>query len=73
MQPYDLVDSLVAASQESYDANLETCRTGLSTIVELLTAERDLAGARYTLIQSKAELLTAYGTIAYAAGSVHIR
>jgi len=66
---YDFADSLMAASQESYDANLETYRTGLSTIVELLTAERDLANARYTLIQSKAELLTAYAAVAYAAGA----
>jgi outer membrane protein len=69
---YDYAQSLLAASQESYDANLETYRQGLSTIVELLTAERDLANARYTLIQSKAELLTAYAAVAYAAGAAHI-
>jgi outer membrane protein TolC len=39
-------------------------------VVELLTAERDLANARYTLVQSKAELLTAYASVAYAAGAV---
>jgi outer membrane protein len=69
---YDFADSLVAASQEAYDANLETYRNGLSTIIELLTAERDLANARYTLIQSKAQLLTAYAAVAYAAGAVRI-
>ena len=63
--------SLLAASQESYEANLETYQQGLSTIVELLTSERDLANARYTIIQSKAELLTAYAAVAYAAGSLH--
>ena len=67
---YDYAQSLLAASQESYDANLETYREGLSTIVELLTAERDLANARYTIVQSKAELLTAYAAVAYAAGAV---
>ena len=67
---YAYAESLLAASQESYDANLETYREGLSTIVELLTAERDLANARYTIIQSKAELLTAYAAVAYAAGAV---
>jgi outer membrane protein len=66
---YDYAESLLAASQESYDANLETYQQGLSTIVELLTAERDLANARYTIIQSKAELLTAYAAVAFAAGS----
>ncbi|MGH7932547.1 MAG: TolC family protein [Candidatus Binataceae bacterium] len=67
---YDYAQSLLAASQESYAANSETYRQGLSTIVELLTAERDLANARYILIQSKAELLTAYAAVAYAAGAV---
>lgn len=69
---YDYAESLLAATQESYDANIETYREGLSTIVELLTAERDLANARYTLIQSKAELLTAYAAVAYAAGATRI-
>ena len=69
---YEYARSLLAAAHESYDANLETYRQGLSTIVELLTAERDLAGARYTLIQSKAGLLTAYAAVAYAAGSVAV-
>src|SRR6266436_3599808 len=69
LSKYDYAESLLAASQESYDANIETYREGLSTIVELLTAERDLANARYTIIQSKAELLTAYAAVAYAAGA----
>lgn len=70
---YAFAQSLVAASEESYDANLETYRQGLSTIVELLTAERDLANARYALIQSKAQLFTAYASVAYAAGAVHAK
>jgi outer membrane protein TolC len=69
LSKYDYAESLLAASRESYDANIETYREGLSTIVELLTAERDLANARYTIIQSKAELLTAYAAVAYAAGT----
>ncbi len=70
---YTFAESLVTASEESYHANLETYRQGLSTIVELLTAERDLANARYTFIQSKAQLLTAYAAVAYAAGAVHAK
>lgn len=65
--------ALLAAAQDAYDSNIETYRQGLSTIVELLTAQRDLANARYTLIQSRAELLTADATVAYAAGAVRIR
>ena len=50
-----------------------TCKTyedGLSNIVELLTAERDLANARYTLVLSRAELLIGAARVAYAAGAV---
>jgi outer membrane protein len=43
---WEYARALLAASQESYDANLDTYRQGLSTIVELLTADRDLANAR---------------------------
>ena len=64
--------ALLAASQESYDANLDTYRQGLSTIVELLTADRDLANARYTIIQSRADLLTSSAAVAYAVGAIEM-
>ena len=63
---------MLAASQEAYDANLDTYRQGLVTIVDLLTAERDLAGARYTMIQSTADLLTSSAAVAYAVGAVEM-
>ena len=68
----DFADALLAASQEAYDANLKTYAVGLSNIVELLTAERDLATARYTLVQSRAELLTTAARVAYAAGAMPV-
>ncbi len=67
---YDYAKALIAASQESYDANLDTYRQGLSTIVELLTADRDLANARYTIVQSRADLLTSSAAVAYAVGAI---
>jgi len=73
LSKYAFAQSLVTASEESYNANLETYRQGLSTIVELLTAERDLANARYTFVQSKAQLLTAYAAVAYAAGMAYTK
>ena len=72
LSKYEYAQSLLASSQESYAANSESYRQGLSTIVELLTAQRDLANARYTLIQSKSELLTAYAAVAYAVGLVQL-
>ncbi|MGA9722442.1 MAG: TolC family protein [Candidatus Binatus sp.] len=67
---YEYAKALLAASQESYDANLDTYRQGLSTIVELLTADRDLANARYTIVQSRADLLTSSAAVAYAVGAI---
>ena len=69
---YDYANALLAASQESYKANLDTYRQGLSTIVELLTADRDLANARYTIVQSRADLLTSSAAVAYAVGAVEM-
>ena len=67
---YTYAKALLAASQESYDANLDTYKQGLSTIVELLTADRDLANARYTIVQSRADLLTSSAAVAYAVGAI---
>jgi outer membrane protein TolC len=69
---YEYAKALLAASQESYDANLDTYRQGLSTIVELLTASRDLANARYTIVQRRADLLTSSAAVAYAVGAVEM-
>ena len=65
-----MADALLKASQDSYEGTSQTYRVGLSDIVELLTAERDLANARYTVVLSRAELLTTAAAIAHAAGAV---
>ena len=70
VKKYEFAQAIMAASRDAYDANLEAYRQGLSTIVELLAAGNDLANARYTLIQSKADLLTASAAVAFAAGAV---
>ncbi len=69
---YDYAQALLAATEEAYAATLDTYRQGLSTIVELLTAGRDLANARYTVIQSTADLLTASAAVAYSVGAVEM-
>ncbi|MBV8134237.1 MAG: TolC family protein [Deltaproteobacteria bacterium] len=67
---YEFAQALLAAAQEAYDDNIETYRQGLSTIVELLTADRDLANARFTMIQSTADVLTSSAAVANAVGAV---
>lgn len=66
----EFADALLTASDDAYEGTLATYKVGLSDIVELLTAERDLANARYTVVLSRAELLTTAAEVAYAAGAV---
>ena len=66
----DFAAALLVASQEAYDSTLQTYKVGLSDIVELLTATRDLATARYTVVLSRAEMLTTAARVAYDAGAV---
>ncbi len=66
---YDASEALLEASQESYASNLESHRHGLATITDLITAERDLMAARYTLVQSKADFLVSSSTLVHAVGA----
>ncbi len=65
---YDFAEALIAASNDAYDSALTSYRNGLGTVIELLTAERDLARARTTLIESRAEVLTTSAALAFAVG-----
>jgi outer membrane protein TolC len=61
--------ALLVASEEAYASTLESYRSaGLATVIDLLAAQRDLARARTTEIQSRAELLTASASLTFAAG-----
>ena len=66
---YDASETLVTASEESYNANLESHRHGLATITDLISAERDLMTARYTLVQNKADLLVSSSALVHAVGA----
>ena len=61
--------ALLAASEEAYAATLESYQSaGLATVLDLLAAQRDLARARFTDIQTRADLLQAAAALVYAAG-----
>lgn len=61
--------ALLKASEQSYEALKESYANGLSTVIELLTAERNLASARSTEIESRTTLLQSVAALVYAAGS----
>jgi outer membrane protein TolC len=56
------------AANESYAATQESYTHGLSTVIELLSAQKDLARARYTEIESRATLLRAAASLVYVSG-----
>jgi outer membrane protein len=67
---FDYARALLAASQSSYKSNFRSYGLGLATIVDLLSAERELAAARFTIIQSKAELLISAALVRFATGVI---
>ena len=60
--------ALLKAAEESYAATQESYTQGFSTVIELLSAQKDLAHARYTEIDSRATLLRSAATLVYASG-----
>jgi outer membrane protein len=60
--------ALLKAAEESYAATRESYTHGFSTVIELLSAQKDLARGRYTEIDSRAALLRSAATLVYASG-----
>ena len=67
---YQYAEALLAASRSAHDSNLRSFNNGLATIVDLLSAERDLADAKYTMVGSRADVLVSAAAVAYATGAI---
>jgi outer membrane protein len=67
---FQYAEALLSASQSSYNSNYKSYGLGLATIVDLLSAERELAAARFTIIQSKADLLISAAAVTFATGAI---
>lgn len=70
LRKYRYALKLLEASQSAYDSNLRSFKYGLATIVDLLAAERDLADAKYTMIESRADVLISAAAVAYSVGAI---
>jgi outer membrane protein len=66
---YEAAQALLTASQDSYDANIAKYQNGLGTLIDLLAAERELASAGTTIVESRAELLNSAAALAFAVGN----
>jgi len=69
LRKHEYAVTLLTASEDAYASTLESYRSaGLASVLDLLAAQRDLARARTTEIQSRAELLTTSAALIFAAG-----
>ena len=69
LRKHEYALALLTASEEAHASTFESYRTaGLATVLDMLAAQRDLAHARTTEIQSRAELLTTSAALTFAAG-----
>ena len=60
---------MLKASEKTYEAATASFQQGLVTVIELITAERNLAAARYTEIDSKRAILDSAASLLFSAGS----
>lgn len=70
LEQYAAGEALVAASQKSYDSASVSYKAGLSSILDLLTAQGNLASAKVTRAQARAALFTASSRLSSATGTL---
>jgi outer membrane protein TolC len=68
VRKYEFATALLKAAEDAYAASLAGYRSGVGNFLDLLAGERDLARARYMLIESRADLLTASAALSFATG-----
>jgi outer membrane protein TolC len=66
----DVAAALVDASERSYQQTFESYKNGLSSLVDVLTARRELSQARYTQLDTRATLLQSTAALAFASGDL---
>lgn len=62
--------SLLAAATTSYDASLDAYRYGVKNLIDLVTAESQLAQARLADVQARSAVLTSAVTLGYTTGNL---
>lgn len=67
---YDYAQALLTASESSYRSNFRSYRQGLVTVIDLLSAERELAAARFTMIGARAELMISAAAVSFSTGAI---
>lgn len=66
----EVAAALVEASEKSYEQTFEGYQHGLTSLVDVLAARRELSGARYTLLETRSILLESTAALAFASGDL---
>jgi outer membrane protein TolC len=66
----EVAAALVEASQKSYDQTLESYQNGLSSLVDLLAARRELSQALFTQLDTRTSVLQSAAALAFASGDL---
>lgn len=66
----EVAAALVEASEKSYQQTLESYQNGLSNLVDLLAARRELSQARYTQLDTRTSVLQSAAALAFASGDL---
>jgi len=67
---HEAAAALLTASENAWDATLESYRNGLSTFPDVREAERNLAQARTTDTAARAEVRTRAAALAFSTGDL---
>ena len=66
----EVAAALIDASQQSYEATLDSYRLGLGTLIDLLAARRELSRAQFVELDTKVQVLNASAALAFASGDL---
>src|SRR5260370_41006614 len=66
----EVAAALVEASRKSYDQTFEGYQHGLTSLVDVLAARRELSGAKYTQLETRSTLLESAAALAFASGDL---
>jgi outer membrane protein len=64
--------ALVEASEKSYQQTFEAYQNGLSSLVDVLAARRELSQARYAQLDTRATVLQSTAALAFASGDLGV-
>jgi outer membrane protein len=66
----EVAAALVEASEKSYRQTFEAYQNGLSSLVDVLAARRELSQARFTQLDTRATVLQSTAALAFASGDL---